>query len=53
MMPPGTRWLVDIIDTWAMTITTLDGPIESGTRVDLPGRPYIAVGLTRVADSEG
>ncbi len=37
----------EVIDTWAMTIT--DAGIHQGPHdVDLPGRPYMAVRLTRV-----
>jgi hypothetical protein len=46
-MPPGTAYSVDVIDTWAMTIETLEGTREGTFRVDLPGRQYIAVRLRR------
>lgn len=44
---PGVRYKVDIIDTWNMTITEVAGSFEGTFRVDLPGRPYMAVRLTR------
>lgn len=41
-------WVIDVIDTWNMTIDRVDG-IHSGTaRVALPGRQYVAVRLSRV-----
>ncbi len=44
--PEGEQWLVEIIDTWNMTIT--DAGIHSGKfRVTLPGREYMAVRLIR------
>jgi hypothetical protein len=43
--PPGTRYHVDVIDTWNMTIERLPEPFEGSTRVELPGRPYMAIRL--------
>jgi hypothetical protein len=48
VLPPETRWQVDVIDTWAMTVTPVDGTVDGVTTVALPGRPYMAVRLTRV-----
>ena len=46
MLPEG-QWAVDVIDTWNMTVDRVPG-IHSGTlRVDLPGRQFMAVRLTR------
>jgi hypothetical protein len=47
-MPEGKNYKVDIIDTWDMTITELEGIFTGEFRVDLPGKQYIAVRLTRV-----
>jgi Domain of unknown function (DUF5605) len=38
MAPPGTRWRVDIIDTWNMTVDTLPGEFEGRFTVHLPAR---------------
>ena len=46
-MDPGTTYQVDIIDTWEMTVQTLEGIYEGTFRVDLPGKPYIAVRLRK------
>ena len=43
--PAGRRYTVDLIDTWAMTVQRLPGEYEGTFRVDLPGRPYMAVRL--------
>jgi len=48
VLPPGTRWHADILDTWEMTVTPVDDVLEGVTKIDLPGRPYIAVRLTRI-----
>jgi hypothetical protein len=47
-MPPGTAYAVDVIDTWNMTVETLEGAYAGTFRVDLPARPYIAVRLRAV-----
>lgn len=50
-LPRGTRWRGEVLDTWAMTVTPIDGELTDGVRVALPARPYIALRLTRVADA--
>jgi hypothetical protein len=42
---PGTRWEVDVIDTWNMTVDTLPGTFDGRFTVKLPGREYMAVRL--------
>ncbi|MGM0474372.1 MAG: DUF5605 domain-containing protein [Bacteroidota bacterium] len=45
---PGERsYRVEIIDTWNMTIDTLDETFEGEFSIDLPGKPYMAVRITR------
>lgn len=46
--PAGRRYAVDVIDTWAMTVTRLDGEFEGVFTVDLPGRQYMALRLVAV-----
>ncbi len=43
--PAGRRYTIDVIDTWAMTVHRLPGEHEGTFRVELPGRPYMAVRL--------
>lgn len=43
------RWRVEVIDTWNMTVEEVSGTHTGQVRVDLPGRQYMAVRLTRVA----
>ena len=45
--PPGTRWHVDVIDTWNMTVDRQAGTYEGCFRVGLPGREFMAVRLIR------
>jgi hypothetical protein len=47
-LPGDGRFAVDVIDTWAMTVDRVALTAEARVRVDLPGRPYMAVRLTRV-----
>ncbi|WP_338130416.1 DUF5605 domain-containing protein [Cohnella ginsengisoli] len=44
---PGIQYWVDIIDTWNMTVCRLDRAYEGTFRIELPGRPYMAVRMTR------
>ncbi|WP_422935782.1 DUF5605 domain-containing protein [Sinomonas sp. P47F7] len=42
---PEMAYVVDIIDTWNMTVETLPGTFSGRFRIELPGRQYIAVRL--------
>jgi hypothetical protein len=56
----GTKYRVDIIDTWEMTITPVTGIFEAaapdgyrifdkkGRKIKLPTRPYLALRLTKI-----
>lgn len=46
-LPEGTKYKVDIIDTWNMTITELPGTFTGEFHIDLPGKQFIAVRMTR------
>ena len=58
----GMRFKVDVIDTWNMTITPVEGEFvtkkknnyhfadEHGRAVALPGRPHMAVRVRRTPD---
>jgi hypothetical protein len=60
----GMRFTAELIDTWNMTITPVDGEFEivcdetyryhsKGDRsITLPGRPFMAIRLKRVADDK-
>lgn len=43
-------WRVEVIDTWNMTVEPVRGEHRGQLRVELPGRPYMGIRLTRVAD---
>lgn len=47
-MNPGIRYTVELLDTWNMTVETLEGGYEGTFRIGLPGRTYMAVRMTRL-----
>jgi hypothetical protein len=59
-MPAGSKFKIELIDTWRMTIKPIRGIFETrkkdrycycakkGGRIRLPGRPYMALRITRV-----
>ena len=42
-LPETRNYSIDVIDTWEMTITRLEGEFSGQCRVELPGKPYIAL----------
>jgi hypothetical protein len=48
VLPPDVRFRVDVLDTWQMTVTPVPGTFAGTFRIDLPGRPFIAVRLRAV-----
>jgi hypothetical protein len=61
----GMQFKIDVIDTWNMTITPVEGVFvtkkknryyfvdEHNRAVTLPGKPYLALRINRVADTAG
>ena len=59
----GMKFKVEVLDTWAMTITPVDGEFvtkkkdnyhfvdENGRAVPLPGKPYLALRIRRLHDT--
>lgn len=48
--PPRSRWLVDVIDTWNMTIEPQPGLFTGSFRIALPGREFMAIRLIAARD---
>ncbi len=44
-LPGAASYRADLIDPWNMTITPLAGSFRGKFRLDLPGKPYVAVRL--------
>ncbi|MFW6261669.1 MAG: DUF5605 domain-containing protein [Spirochaetota bacterium] len=42
-LPEGRAYEIDVIDTWEMTVTTLDGHFSGEARVPLPAKEYMAI----------
>ena len=42
-LPEGRSYHVDVIDTWEMTVTTLDAPVSGTARVSLPAKEHQAI----------
>ncbi|WP_299092248.1 DUF5605 domain-containing protein [uncultured Metabacillus sp.] len=46
-LPKGNQYKVELIDTWEMTITPLEGLFTDESRIDLPGKPFMALRITK------
>jgi hypothetical protein len=42
------KYRIEVIDTWNMTITTLEGIYEAESKIELPGRQYTALRIQRI-----
>lgn len=47
VLPEG-EWRIDVLDTWQMTIDPVPGTHRGETRVELPGREFMALRMIRV-----
>lgn len=47
-LPNDQRYHADVIDTWDMTITPLEGAFDHEFTIKLPTKPYMAIRLRRV-----
>ena len=50
-LPKKLKFKLEVIDTWNMTVTPIDGLFSGQTEIPLPGRPYLAV-RARVVSSK-
>jgi len=46
-LPEGPRFNIDMIDTWEMTITPVEGTFEGQCEVKLPGKPFMALRIRK------
>jgi hypothetical protein len=47
-LPPVPTFRAELIDPWEMKMTPLEGTFSGKAKLDLPGRPYLAVRLRKV-----
>ena len=47
-LPENTAFKMDVIDTWNMTVTRLEGTFSGRVEIPLPGRPYMAVRAEKI-----
>jgi hypothetical protein len=47
-LPGDKKFKIEIIDTWNMTITPLNGTYSGNTEIVMPGKPWMAVRLQAV-----
>ncbi|MFH5182640.1 DUF5605 domain-containing protein [Paenibacillus sp. TAB 01] len=48
-LPEDRSFRIDLIDTWNMTVASLEGTYSGAVRIDLPGAPYFAIRATAAA----
>ncbi|MHB1152226.1 MAG: DUF5605 domain-containing protein [Eubacteriales bacterium] len=47
-LPDNAEFRVEIIDTWEMTISEIPGAFKGNFRIELPGKPYIALRIQKI-----
>jgi hypothetical protein len=48
-LPAGPQFEADVIDPWAMTVAKSPGTYSGRCKLELPGRPYLAVRFRKLA----
>ncbi|OXM87447.1 DUF5060 domain-containing protein [Paenibacillus rigui] len=51
-LPEEKSFRIDIIDTWNMKVTPLEGTYKGLSRVDLPAAPYMAIRAVAVGEEQ-
>ena len=47
-LPEAARYTAEVIDTWEMSMASVDGEFSGSCRIELPAKPYVAVRFTAV-----
>lgn len=47
-LPENALYRIEIIDTWNMTISPMEGTFSGRSRIELPGRPYLALRVIKL-----
>ncbi|MFD0695960.1 DUF5605 domain-containing protein [Paenibacillus sp. GCM10027628] len=50
-LPEGLRFEIDLIDTWNMTVSRMEGVYQGACRVDLPAKPYMALRIRKTSSN--
>jgi hypothetical protein len=48
-LPSNLQFKADVMDTYAMTVTSLPGEFSGQAEIPLSGKPYMAIRLTRIS----
>ncbi|GAB3600628.1 DUF5605 domain-containing protein [Microbacterium tumbae] len=51
LLPEGT-WIIEVIDTWNMTVERIEGRHSGLVKVELPGRQYMALRCRLIGDED-
>lgn len=46
-LPEGCSYEIELIDTWNMTVTKLDGVYSGNVRIDMPEKQYMAIRMKK------
>ncbi len=49
-LPDGASYRIEIIDTWEMEVRAVEGSFEGKCDLELPGKPYTALRITKQDD---
>jgi hypothetical protein len=47
-LPNDALYQVEVIDTWNMTITSLQKKFSGRSLIDLPAKPYVAIRIIKI-----
>jgi len=47
-LPDNTKFRIEVIDTWNMEIMPIDGTFSGNVEIPMPGKPWMAVRITRI-----
>jgi len=48
VLPEGNSYKADVIDTWEMTITPVEGVFSGSARIPMPNKQYIALAMSKI-----
>ena len=48
ILPEGHDYKIEILDTWEMSVTPIEGVFKSKCRVNIPSKPYMALRIQKI-----